>query len=197
MKSNPRALIAENLRQLILDRVPDGGRMLEWGSGGSTLWFLPRLAARGCHLVTVEHSQKFSQQMQAAVGRCLNWTLFPGRDHYCPGDALRDESPMVVSPGYLVPDGLDLSIFDVILVDGIVRGACLARACMEGKPGGAVFLHDYKHTKRRGWYEWAIRFYGQAPVVHTPSPGASPGNLAELVVPRWTREVVPCVNQLV
>ncbi len=62
-------LMAENQRRLIIDHIPEGGLLLEWGGGGSSLWFADHLA-EDARLFTIEHHPKWSAKLrQDATGR--------------------------------------------------------------------------------------------------------------------------------
>jgi hypothetical protein len=151
-------LMAENQRRAILEALPPFGSMLEWGGGGSSAWFLSRMTlgqrfvTPGQTLVTVEHDQAWAQQIRNECGGYLNWelrcipsSLEVGRNatHFeeCPAGLRR----------YI--GQADIDWFDVILVDGVARGACLALALSSAKPGASIFVHDWN---REEWYEWAL-----------------------------------------
>lgn len=125
-------------RKTILRSLPENGKMLEWGSGDSTLWFKANLK-EGQTIHSIEHSKKYAELAGA---------------HFVPVKAgtnatIKEEIPDVGSTDYVwYPRKLNEK-FDVILVDGIVRNLCLLVSTIFLKEGGVVFLHD----AHRSWYE--------------------------------------------
>lgn len=172
-------LIAENQRHAILAALPPAGRMLEWGCGGSTLWFLQRLKPEQ-QLITVEHDAAWLHPVIERVsGGALNvpsnWMplhLPPmGSDGSVDiadaagaagagrvggiGGVGANATPLEECPAHLTRyiDPTWLGDIDVFLIDGVARGACLANIFMHGRAGARVFLHD----AARSWYDWALR----------------------------------------
>jgi len=113
--------------EAILDALPPNGRMLEWGSGGSTLWFRARLK-EGQELVTVEHNKEWASKIDGTMLHEMDVPL-----------GKTDDDPNAMCP-YVECKGLGM--FDVILVDGVLRNACLKKAPTILNKGGSIFLHD-------------------------------------------------------
>jgi hypothetical protein len=148
-----KCLLAQNHRQMILESLPLDGSMLEWGSGGSTVWLLERLAP-GQNLVSVEHDAAWASSVQSAVGMKHDWKLVV---FDCLREApLTNATPAEECPAelhhYICPPGVDLGSFDVFLIDGVARAACLTNVLLNAKRGATVFLHDC----HRRWYDWAV-----------------------------------------
>jgi hypothetical protein len=60
---------------------------------------------------------------------------------------------------YIQPAGIpDWKDIDMVLVDGIARGPCLATLKLYLRKGVTVFLHDYDE-ERAVWYDWAVNMY--------------------------------------
>jgi hypothetical protein len=49
-----KMLMAASHRQMIVDDVPDGGMLFEWGCGGSSAWIADALAKKGAVIRSVE-----------------------------------------------------------------------------------------------------------------------------------------------
>lgn len=147
-----RCLLAENQRYAILASVPPNGRMLEWGTGGSTLWFLDHLDPAQ-QLIGVEHDAGWYMQVTARAGDRANYSPRLHEAHFGAGENATpwEECPAGLAD-YIHPT--PLSDIDVFLIDGVARGACLANVMLNGKSGARVFLHD---ANRAGWYDWAQR----------------------------------------
>jgi predicted O-methyltransferase YrrM len=105
--------------------VQKGCRVLEFGSGNSTVW----LAERAGLVCSVEHSrvwyeatrQKLAQRGLSNVEYVL---VEDGGDQYC--DFKAD----------------DVAGFDLIIVDGLHRSRCVERALRHLKPGGILYLDN-------------------------------------------------------
>lgn len=128
--------------------VRPGDSVFEWGSGGSTLFFLDR----GVSLTSIEHDRDWWARVRTRIG----------------GDSsararLELIEPSVLGPderpsGYIStkPDGIRRSYekyaraidevpdrsLDLVLVDGRARVACARHARRKLKPGGFLVLDD-------------------------------------------------------
>jgi hypothetical protein len=146
-------------------------RVFEYGSGSSTVW----LARRTSEVHSVEHHAEFAQQLRAALV-----------DH--PNVDLRTVEP-VTSPEPAVPSskegyrGLDFADyvdsietvggkFDLVVIDGRAREACLARALpFVAEDGVLVFDNSRRHRYRRAIAAAAVterRFAGLTPTLPYP-----------------------------
>ncbi len=108
-------------------------RMLEFGSGRSTIWF----AERAGHITSVEHnsawhakvSQLFKDKGIANVDYRLAEIGVPERP--------RSDEPYIA----VASEFADAS-FDVILVDGMYRGDCVLAVISKLKPGGLLVIDN-------------------------------------------------------
>ena len=138
-------------------RSHSDARVFEWGSGASTVW----LAKRAGEVISVDHDAEwidFSRPRLAALG---NATV-----ELVPPDPATDPDPHYLSakPGYVgrtfraYVDAIDRwpGRFDLIVVDGRARSACLAKAGGRLAPGGMI-VFDNSHRPR---YRAAIRACG-------------------------------------
>ncbi|NGX39789.1 MAG: hypothetical protein KR126chlam1_01122 [Chlamydiae bacterium] len=99
-------------------------KILEFGSGASTLWF----AKRTPNLYSVEHDERFYALVQKELS--TNPDCFPAK-HY-----LRKR------PYYSIADEFSDGYFDLIVVDGRNRKGCMARSIRILKPGGILMLDN-------------------------------------------------------
>lgn len=134
----------------------DGHRVFEYGSGGSTLFWL----RHGCECVSVEHDEAWAARVASRVppGAPLDLrrvapepTLIAAAD-FDPGDPLRYQS---ASPEFRHHcfhtyarqiDGFPDGHFDLVLVDGRSRPACVRHARDKVRPGGALVLDNVERA---------------------------------------------------
>lgn len=145
---------------------PRPARVFEYGAGASTVW----LAHRSGEVVSVEHDPGFAVAVEGLVSGVPNATLL-----------LRPPTP---SASPVVPSakegyaGLDFASyvaaidevpgdFDLVVIDGRAREACLERALPRLADGGIVV---FDNTRRRR-YRRAI---DAAPVVELRLAGLTP-----------------------
>lgn len=120
--------------------------VFEYGSGGSTLFF----AARVSRLVSVEHDPRWHEQVAQEVAR----RRIPHVTLLLREPERRDEpDPQFVSAlpeyagcsfrGYVETiEEYPAGAFDMVMVDGRCRNACIRRAARLVKPGGHVLLDN-------------------------------------------------------
>jgi GT2 family glycosyltransferase/predicted O-methyltransferase YrrM len=143
-KKTPAMTMGHAHREAILAHVPEGGSVLEWGSGESTVWLRRQLKAKNATLVSIEHRPEFAERIHEQAGHTM--IVAPLRIQ-----AGRPEAEVV-------PTGLDATPylrpnltqkFDVVLIDGVLRNMCMVAARDYLKEDGTLFLHD----AQRDWYE--------------------------------------------
>lgn len=144
--------------------IRPGMDVFEWGTGGSTCYFLSRQA----RLMSVENDPEWARMVEehiAATFRDCEWTLryIPGeRKQFsdggnfgskqeveqfrsrCPGQecvSFRHYAEVISS----YPD----SSFDIVLVDGRARPACLLLAIDKVRPGGYLVLDNSDRSHYR------------------------------------------------
>jgi len=128
-------------RKAILAALPPGGKMFEWGAGGSTHWF----REQGIDITSLEHDEKWAHRVGVPFVRIGHIPVATKGEELC---SIPDEQ----NP-YLL--AFADQKFDVILVDGVLRNKCLEVAKRMLNPGGTIFLHDFQ----RDWYEEGKRGY--------------------------------------
>lgn len=121
-----------------LDEHP-GARVFEWGSGASTLW----LAARAGCVHSVEHHAGWAADLAPRLPANVTLRLVeprvttaPGVPSAKPGHAGLDFADYVAAI-----DGVD-GTFDVVVIDGRAREACLARAVERLSADGLIVLDN-------------------------------------------------------
>jgi hypothetical protein len=111
---------------LLRERLTAELRVLEFGAGYSTLFFMKRVA----HVTSIEHHHVWLDWIRARVQP--NVTLVPTASaspaEYC--------APLSTSP----------ESFDLILVDGIHRPECFRLALQHLTPTGVIILDDSQRT---------------------------------------------------
>ncbi|MBX3403232.1 MAG: class I SAM-dependent methyltransferase [Phycisphaeraceae bacterium] len=147
-----RCLMGLKHRERLVSFVPPGGRMLEWGAGGSTVW-LARNLPEGATLTSIEHDREWFYEVANHLGNGgrgprdnVRMLLREPTGPLGANATAAEDDPTSLQPFI---DGADGERFDVILVDGYARGACLERARSLLNPGGVVVLHD----AQREWYD--------------------------------------------
>lgn len=138
-----------------------GARTLEWGSGASTLW----LAKRGAVVSSVEHDADWAKHMRSLLPASVTLTLVEPTPAG-PGAVLSHK------PGF---EGLDFAgyvaavdevpgEFDLVVIDGRAREACLDRVADRVTPGGLVV---FDNVDRRRYREAIERHRGRFEVIWT------------------------------
>jgi len=126
--------------------------VFEYGSGASTLW----LAKRAARVLSVEHDPKWYTKVLNASSNFSNIELM--QKH--PDDVFKDGYLSERLPGksfeqYVNAIHLTQQRFDLIIIDGRARVACLKHCTQHLKPGGLIVL-DNSNRKR---YQHALRTY--------------------------------------
>jgi predicted O-methyltransferase YrrM len=150
------------------------GRVFEWGSGGSTIFF----SRRAAEVIAVENDGAWAEKVRAACAErgLTNTTIVfhagkpePGGDATDPeqfasasahhhGEIFRDYARHIEN----FPD----AHFDVVVVDGRARPGCLRLAMPKVKPGGLLLLDN----SQRAWYRRAIALADAWPKTHYAGP---------------------------
>lgn len=125
-------------------------RVYEYGSGGSTLFFAPRVK----EVISVEHDLTWANEVRAVLEKQgyqnthlshieSDTNAVFSSDLLSDVDACLSESAMLSFKEYVTsitkyPD----SYFDIVLVDGRARASCLKYAIPKVKVGGYIILDD-------------------------------------------------------
>lgn len=124
----------------------ESAQVFEWGSGASTVW----LAARAGSVLTVEHDAEWASGMRSRLPDHVRLLVVP------PVGSTRPAVPSA-KPGH---EGLDFSDYvaaidrspdryDLVVIDGRAREACLARALDHLAPGGLIVFDNVDRERYR------------------------------------------------
>nr|WP_261343085.1 class I SAM-dependent methyltransferase [Rosistilla oblonga] len=146
-----------------------GKRVFEWGGGGSTLFFL----RAGAVVVTVEHDRQWGDQIEAAANahgyesldlrlhEPIATTNGSGCQPYTSTNARYQK--LSFEPYVKTIDEFPDNSFDLILVDGRSRCACLNHAISKVADGGVILFDNaereayqdaIEHTSTRRLTNW-------------------------------------------
>lgn len=145
-----------------------GSRVFEWGSGASSVW----LGRRSGRVTSIEHDAGWGDRMKGLLPANVEQLVVP---------PVRESAPIVASHK-AGNEGLDFSeyaaaidrfhdAFDLIVIDGRAREACLVRAVGRLAPGGLIVFDNVDRSR----YRDAIAAVG------------------EQIEVRWTRGRTPCL----
>ncbi len=121
-----------------------GARVFEWGSGASTVW----LGKRAGEVISVEHDTAWAEQVARRIAAF---------DHVHLNIAAAADSGRIASSKFGFEgqyfdvyvakiDAFD-GVFDLIVIDGRAREACLSRAISRLSPGGMILFDDFKRQR--------------------------------------------------
>lgn len=140
-----------------LEARPDA-RVFEFGSGASTIW----LARRAAHVTSVEHHAGWHDRMTAELAARSD--LCPVELRFIAPDTAKATDSLYISEkagekgqsfaayARAIEDRPD-ALYDLIVIDGRARNACLAHAMRHLAPGGMI-VYD---NSARNRYARAIR----------------------------------------
>ena len=176
-------------------RALDGkGRVFEWGSGGSSLFF----ARRAAEVVAVENDGDWAEKVRVACAeRQLSHVTvaFHGADVTTPPPSFEPGDPNQYFSGSALHNGHTFrsyaehitpfpdAHFDLIVVDGRARPACLRLALPKLKPGGLLVLDNAE----RPWYARARALADAAGWPRTDHTGPGPYNQYFWQTALWRR----------
>lgn len=159
----------------LIDKLPDDGLMVEWGSGGSTERWLKRMKGTNKRLISIEHNKQWHTKVTASVNELdeqgelskhqftyiYKPNLYPFR--YSHGYASITEEHFYGLQDYISADDAIWDA-DIFFIDGVARNACAVSVLVHSrKPTPAIFIHDY--VGREDWYAWAVSLYSRHEVV--------------------------------
>jgi precorrin-6B methylase 2 len=130
--------------RVFLERLLQPGMaVMEYGCGGSSLFFMER----GARLVSVEHDPAWHRQVRDEIEKC---GLENGEVHLAPLATLDAANPYsdVNCREYIsFIDRFPDASFDLILIDGEARVACFYRAGAKLKTGGWLVLDNSERAE--------------------------------------------------
>lgn len=142
----------------LISELPEDGKMVEWGSGGSTLHWLT-LLKENQKLISIEHNKDWYEKVTDETQSKNNFRYIfvdVSNNFYNHGYGdITEENPFNVKK-YVCPTD-EIYDADIFLIDGIVRGACLATTLLNRrKKDSTILIHDYEH--RQSSYNWITQF---------------------------------------
>lgn len=152
----------KEILQAAVEALPDDGIIVEWGSGGSTVFWLEHMTP-GQHLISIEHNPQWAKTVQDAL------KAHPKRDQVtyyfkepkAPLDFYGYGVPFEENPvgleDYIDPMDARLYRAHLYFIDGIARGPIAASVLSYMSNDAVVFIHDY--AGREIWYDWACNLY--------------------------------------
>lgn len=142
---------------LLESRLNKKLRIFEYGSGNSTLFFAAHTGA----VVSVEHSREWVSEISAQMPDNAELVhAEPGADY-------------ITKPN-------DYEPFDLILIDGLDRPACLANALDRLTDAGVIILDDSQRWEYAEAIEAAKQAGFKALPLHGPKPGSIIGSESTL-----------------
>ncbi|WP_417809767.1 class I SAM-dependent methyltransferase [Thioclava sp.] len=123
-----------------------GARVFEWGSGASTVW----LAKRAGEVISIEHDSNWADVVAPRIAGFDHVTL----------TRVGAEAKGRISSGkfgfegqffddYVAAIRAVPGQFDLIVIDGRAREACLDEALARLTPGGRILFDDFKRARYR------------------------------------------------
>jgi len=123
-------------------------RVFEWGSGSSTIWLSPRVD----EVVTVEHHEEFVGIISPHLDPLPNVTLraVPAVPAASPRiGSSKKGSEALDFYDYVHAIDAEAEPFDLIVIDGRAREACLTAAIPHVKPDGLILFDDPHRARYR------------------------------------------------
>jgi SAM-dependent methyltransferase len=139
--------------------------VFEYGSGASTIW----LAKRAKKVISIEHDRRWFDNLKNKLANVHNVELI-----FVPPDKNTSESKYrsqkaknVTFKSYVTKISECNQTFDVIIVDGRSREACLEECRAFLKPNGIIIFDNSNRKRYQGAIQNAAlkmqRFYGRVP----------------------------------
>jgi hypothetical protein len=139
-------------------------QVFEYGSGASTIW----LAKRCAKVVSVEHDKAWFFHLKNQIADFHNIELVLKEPEYTLDEKYRSQkAPAVTFKAYVTAIQETQQQFDLIIIDGRSRGACLEECLPYLKPRGMILLDNsnrerYQNDLIQSGLE-IRRCYGQVP----------------------------------
>lgn len=139
--------------ELLDSHVGPTHRVLEWGSGGSTIW----LAKRVGELHSIEND---SEWYQAVVKAANNYPRINPWIHFVEGRPSPPVTEYTAEAEDYIQDALSAlhhvfhAPFDRVLIDGRARLFCAKFTWHMLLPDSLVFIHDWHRERYHGALDW-------------------------------------------
>lgn len=133
--------------RMLWNALESGDRVFEWGCGGSTIW----LARLGCRVHSVEHDRNWTRAVRKSLEESALTEKVELRTHE-PREtgsvtnryrSAREEYRGLSFREYVEAiEAFPDHHFDLVIVDGRARSACLEAAVQKVSPSGLLLLDD-------------------------------------------------------
>lgn len=134
-------------QRFVAQHLAPGARVFEFGGGGSTLWLGPRTS----EVVCVEHNPDWFDALQTVVAPHVRLIMAPPmKDGLIPSEA--EEGVYFDDYVKTICAENDQS-FDLVIVDGRARLACLTASLDKVRRGGMLLLDDSDRPRYRRAHE--------------------------------------------
>lgn len=126
-------IITIDALKFLIKEVDEGriNNVLEFGSGGSTIWFSKQNLKK---FISVENNLKWQKKLKTFI-----------KNNNC--ELIHKNTPY-----YGVTDGFDNESFDLVFVDGRDRVNCVNKSIRLVKPGGILMLDNSERKKYKEIY---------------------------------------------
>lgn len=128
-----------------------GARVFEWGSGASTVW----LGQRAGEIISVEHDPQWAESMQPVLPANATLTVVPPTPGTGGVGSLKKGFEGLDFTDYVQSIDSTHGDFDLIVIDGRAREACLPKALAKLAPGGMVVFDNVDRERYRAAIEQA------------------------------------------
>lgn len=134
-QGNPIPWLNYSFIDFLEERLTKSLRLFEYGAGYSTLWFAQRVK----EVHALEYDRKWETQFRAMLKHIPNVNL----------------QFQELGPEYLSAALEDEVGYDLILVDGRERVACLEKSLSALRAGGVIVLDDSEREEYQEAFRWA------------------------------------------
>jgi len=151
-----------------IKELPENGKVVEWGCGGSTVKILENLADTQS-VISIEHDKEWHDKVHDELSsqEKTNWHLIYANELsiYQHKIGTPDDENPVGYDNYIFPNDTVLD-GDIYLIDGVARSSIALMLLAKAKNRDAVVLiHDANH--RQMFYNWAAKLFPRAERVGT------------------------------
>ncbi len=130
-------------------------RVLEWGSGNSTI----AIAKRVNYLVSIEHDIVWYEKIKKQLSENVYYSLHAPTTEYTweknKDGNLTQFAPYVYAPLFIMMEQNNDKKFDIIFIDGRARRYCAEIAVLLSHSKTDIFIHDYQPIRYEGREEYS------------------------------------------
>jgi len=124
--------------------------MLEWGSGGSTMYFAPKVSK----YYSIEHDVTWSNTLANNLPNNVEYHFVPNDYPMSEPSTRYEEIKTYVNK----VDDLGVKIFDKVFIDGRGRSFCSLKILNYISSTSVVLIHDFWSRECRGYFE-VFKYY--------------------------------------